>query len=140
MPKLFSSVCNLCDFKTSINSGGRMYVRDESGDKVVCPHPVEHHTIAKVLGVNTDEVLAWLQHDFDKLTEETKNKLDASVGTQFQYVCFDCLAENFIDKKTEALQCSECGSENLKYVAELVGAPCPKCHNGVVKMVDRGIS
>lgn len=140
MPQLFSSKCNTCDFKTSVSSGGRMYVRDEKGNQDVCPHPVEHHTIAKVLGVGTDEALAWLQKDFANLTEETKNKIDANVGMQFQYICLDCLTENFIDKESDALQCSECSSANLKYVADLRGNPCPKCHNGTIQAESKGMS
>jgi len=140
MARLYSIKCNKCDFETSASSGGVMYVLDESGKKVICPHPLEYYTIAEVLKISKDEAFAWLQKEDEKISEETKKKIEDNIGMNFQYVCLDCYSENFLDKKRDELRCARCGSTNLKYVAELVNQRCPKCKEGTIEMISRGIS
>jgi len=35
-------------------------------------------------------------------------------------------------------ECPECKSPNVKTVCELVGEPCPKCHDGIIEEVETG--
>lgn len=140
MSNLYSCKCNKCDFETSVSSGGYMYVLDKNGKKVICPHPLEHHTIAEVLKISKDDAFAWLQRDYEKISEETKTLIEDKVGMNFQYICLDCLSESFLDPKREELKCTKCGSSNLKYVADLVNQKCPKCKEGTVEMINKGIS
>ncbi|MDP2946877.1 MAG: hypothetical protein Q8N88_02070 [Nanoarchaeota archaeon] len=140
MPNLYSSKCNKCDFKTSVSSGGYLYVRDRDGNKVVCPHPLEYHTIAEVLGISKDDAFAWIQQEYGKISEETRKKIEDNIGMNFQHICLDCLAENFLDKKKDEIKCKKCSSVNLKYVADLVNKPCPKCKEGAIEMISQGMS
>lgn len=140
MPNLYSSKCNKCDFETSISSGASMYVLDESGKKVICPHPLEDYTIAKVLKISKEEAFAWLQKEDGKISKETKKKIEDNIGINLQYICLDCYSENFLDKKRDELKCVKCGSTNLKYVAELVNQRCPKCKEGTIEMISKGMS
>ena len=43
------------------------------------PHPLEYHTIAGVLKISKGEVVAWLQGEGEKLSEETKKRLRATL-------------------------------------------------------------
>ncbi len=117
-----------------------MYVMDEQGNKVVCRHPGESPVIAKTLGIPLDDVSAWMLMKYDKISEETKQKIEDNIGMRLQYICLNCLAENYLDKNNEEMKCAECGSTELKYVAELVHNTCPKCHKGTIEIVDRGVS
>lgn len=140
MPNLCSSKCDKCDFETSVSSGGYLYVKDESGKRIVCPHPLEYHTIAEVLKISRDDAFAWLQKEYEKITEETKKKIQSNTGMNFQYICLDCCSENYLDKTVDEMKCGKCGSTNLKYVADLVGQTCPKCKEGTVQMIKKGRS
>lgn len=140
MPNLFTSKCNKCDFETSMSAGGHLFVRDENGNKVACGHPIEHYKISEVLKIPKDDAFAWLMQDFEKITPETKKKIDDNTGMDYQYICLDCLSETFLDPKKEELKCSKCGSTNLKHVAELENQVCPKCKEGVVQKIRKGIS
>jgi len=140
MPNLYSIKCNKCDFETNISSGGSMYVFDESGKKVICSHPLEYHTIAKVLKISKDEAFAWIQKEDEKISEETKKKIEDNIGMNFQYICLDCYSENFLDKKRDELKCAKCDSINLKHASELVKQQCPKCKEGTIEMISKGVS
>jgi DNA-directed RNA polymerase subunit RPC12/RpoP len=140
MSNIFSSKCNKCDFETSVSSGSYLYVLDENGKKIICGHPVEDHTIAEVLKVSRDDAFAWILQQYDKISAETKKKIDDSVGMNYQYICLDCFAESYLDKKRDEMRCGKCGSANIVYVAELVNKPCPKCKEGIIQMINKGMS
>lgn len=140
MPALFTSKCNKCDFQTSTSSGGVMYVRDEKGNKVICPHPLEDDKISEVLNIPRDDAFAWITGKTENISKETKEKIKSRVGMNYQYICTDCFSEVFIDPKKDEMKCSKCGSANLKYVADLANKPCPKCKEGIIEKIRKGIS
>jgi Zn finger protein HypA/HybF involved in hydrogenase expression len=92
------------------------------------------------LKIPEDDAFAWIQQKYGEISEETKKKIEDNVGMNFQYYCLDCLAENYLDKGKDEMKCKNCGSSNLKYVADLVGQPCPKCKVGTIEMVNKGMS
>lgn len=140
MPAMFVSQCNKCGFKTSMSSGGYMYALDENGNKVICPHPGEASVMSKVLEIPREEATIFILGKYEKLSKETKEKIRARLGRNFQHICLDCLAEVFLDKKRDEIKCDKCGSTNLKYVADLTGQSCPKCKEGTIEKIKRGIS
>lgn len=140
MPKLYFSKCTKCDFETSVSSGGHIYVLDESGNKVVCPHPIEYHTIANILKISKEDAVAWLQRNYEKISEETRKKIDHGVGINLQHICMDCYSESFLDRKRDEMKCNKCGSSNIKYIEDLTSQTCPKCKEGIIEIINKGTS
>ncbi len=119
-----------------------MYVEDDSGKRIVCPHPGEMRTVAKVLGENANREL-----------------IEARTGFNSYCVCLDCLKQFELDigddeqsksswryfylyratKRKDERRCPYCNSQNVKTVFELIGSPCPKCKKGVIEEIKTGI-
>jgi len=52
MPKINHYRCNQCEFSLPSGWGGCMYVEDDGGRRIICPHPIEWLRVAEVLGEN----------------------------------------------------------------------------------------
>lgn len=52
MPPINEYKCNKCGFSLPMGWGGYIYVQDDNGKRIVCPHPGEGQTVAEVLGLN----------------------------------------------------------------------------------------
>ncbi|MDP3093818.1 MAG: hypothetical protein Q8N16_03575 [bacterium] len=139
MPQIFEFKCNQCDFVFPRGWGGVMYVKNEKGEKVICPHPAEAFTIAKVLGLESGEVFAWLLRESAKITPEKKELIDTRTGFDSNCVCLDCLDQFRLDIVKEGKKCPQCGRANIKTVQESAGQICPKCKKGTVEKIDTGI-
>jgi len=59
MPGINEYKCNICGFSMPIGSGGYMYVEDNEGKRIPCPHPGEEFTVAQVLGEDKDNLSLW---------------------------------------------------------------------------------
>lgn len=139
MPPINHYRCNQCGFSLPSGWGGYMYVEDDSGKRIVCPHPGERRTVAEVLGENA-----------------TRELIKARTGFHSDCVCLDCLEQFELDigddeqsksswrypwatRRKDKRRCPHCNSQNVKTVFELLGSPCPKCKKGLIEEIVTGI-
>ncbi|MDY3558880.1 hypothetical protein R5W23_006056 [Gemmata sp. JC673] len=116
MPPISSYACNECDFELPSGWGGYTYAVDNSGQRVVCPHPGEFHTVYQVTGLNyTDAQNA------------------GRVGFAQHCVCLDCLRQFDLDLERDAVLCLECSSRQVRSLRESVGQKCPRCKVGLIE-------
>jgi len=80
MPRVNEYQCNKCGLYFPEGWGGYMYVIDEKGNRVRCPHPKEHSIVFEVLGKEATE-------------EEIKNR----IGFNSFCLCLDCLTQLELD-------------------------------------------
>lgn len=117
-----------------------MYVEDDGGRRIVCPHPGEGRTVAEVLGDNA-----------------TRELIEARIGFNSDCICLDCLEQFGLDigddeqsksswrysygatRRKDQRRCPHCNSHDVKTVFELIGNPCPKCKKGVIEEIVTGI-
>ena len=57
MPPINDFKCDKCGFQLPSGWGGYMYVTDQTGKRIVCPHPCEFATVSQVLGANAPREL-----------------------------------------------------------------------------------
>jgi RNA polymerase subunit RPABC4/transcription elongation factor Spt4 len=99
-----------------------MYVIDDQGNRVVCPHPGEFRKAHEVLGDNySEEVVA----------ERT--------GFNSHCLCLDCLTNSDLDMTRDRRECPNCHSQNISTILELVGKQCPKCNDGKIQASFTGL-
>ncbi|WP_338739928.1 hypothetical protein [Haloplanus salilacus] len=153
MPPIHEYHCDTCEFTMPSGWGGYMYVQakvcaacgeavDESEDscggcgtpieeveadgytRVVCPHPMEHVTVERVLGENPSE-----------------ERREARTGFNAYCVCRDCLAQFELDTERDERRCPDCGGGRVDTLSELVGESCPNCADGTfVEGESRGVA
>ncbi len=124
--------------------GGYLYVEDEKGKRITCPHPCEWGTITDVLGKNA-----------------SKELIEERVGFNSYCVCLDCMHQfeadlrdksdnpwSFYytisagldpDKKKDRRECPKCASPDIRTVFEMIGQLCPKCEKGTIEEIETGI-
>jgi hypothetical protein len=116
-----------------------MYVVNDEGERVICPHPCESITVERVLGKGL-----------------SRRVLDSRTGFESHCVCVDCLHQFEADlghlpellegagrlKRWHLLSwggvredhdervCPRCGSATVRTARELVDQPCPSCKQG----------
>lgn len=105
-----------------------MYVVDDQGNRIVCPHPVEMETVLGVLGEDAPSEL---------IKERT--------GFNSYWLCLDCLKKFEADlgggvlgnfrKGKDKRECPECKSSNVRTTLELVGEICPRCEKGKIESI-----
>ena len=121
MPAISNYHCSRCDFALPSGWGSYMYVIDDLGNRIVCPHPGEGFIVACVLGPDASR---------DLVKERT--------GHNSHCVCRACLCQfgadlicrHGDDRGRDPRVCPQCGSEDVRTVEELVGRRCPKCKVG----------
>lgn len=109
---IFETSCNTCGFCLDWGIGGTMYVIDETGKRVLAPHPSEFIIMDRILGENASEEL---------INERT--------GYLEGWLCLDCLSISSLDLKRDVLECQKCQSIHGKSVNDMIGQRCPKCNN-----------
>jgi len=144
MPFINRYKCNKCDFSLHSGYGGYLYVEDDQGKRISCPHPCESIVIFEVLGKKADD----------------KEILKEKIGFNSHCLCFDCLyqfeadlrdeknnsyrrflAQNFgfNGKEKDKRECPHCMSRNVKTITESINNSCPKCNKGLIKEIWTGI-
>jgi len=116
-----------------------MYVEDDGGERVVCPHPGERRKVAEVLGQDANSEL-----------------IKARTGFNSDCVCLDCLEQFELDigddeqsrsswryfygatRRKDERRCPHCNSRNVKTVFEHIGSACPKCSEGIIEEIHTG--
>ena len=118
---IYEVKCNACGFKLDTGTGGDMYVADDAGDRIICPHPSEFDTVEKVLGPNPAA----------ELVQQRTGFLQA-------WFCQACRKVSRLDLQRDPRRCTHCGSEKGTPVNELIGKICPQCQAGSIELFDTG--
>jgi len=147
MPPINFYRCSKCESSLPTGWGGYFFVEDDLGERVVCRHPGESWTVNQVLGGNFIVRI---------LKGRTRRR---RLGYASHCLCLDCFhifTADLADENTnrsmrgfykrnykmvggkDERECPECKSPNVKTVCELVGEPCPKCHDGIIEEVETG--
>jgi hypothetical protein len=141
-----------------------MYVVDDNGQRLVCPHPGEYHTVIKVLGVET--LLAKREERYSNFIRWLRRLLGLSSGSNLfrsmimargdendplydlihqrtgfnsYCLCLDCLQQFKLDIEKDNRICPVCASNRVKTEEELVGSECPKCGKGDIEKLFTGV-
>lgn len=122
MPPINAYRCDKCGFSLPSGWGRYMYVTDETGKRVICPHPNEFDTMRRVLGAEAPWELIEQRRGFNSFC-----------------LCLDCLSVLEIDLKRDARACSKCKSNHVASLRELIGKLCPKCKNGTFQEIVTGM-
>lgn len=138
MPPINKYLCDQCGLALPSGWGGYLYVINDAGERIVCPHPGEGFTIAKVLG-----------------SDASPETVRARIGFNSYCLCCDCLHQfeaDIVDESRnvwrdyygtvvgrDPRRCPACGSSLVRTVWELVGRPCPKCETGTIVEVETGV-
>jgi len=139
MPPINDYKCNKCGYSLQSGWGGHMYVIDDSGERIGCPHQLEMFIVLEVLGENA-----------------SKKDIKARTGFNSYCVCLSCLRQFELDigddekanmwryyykakKRRDERRCPHCKSNSLKTVFELIGESCPKCKKGTIEEIETGI-
>lgn len=118
---LFSRyVCAACGYELPSGWGAVLYVTKDSGQRIVCPHPLEHETILRETGMTYEQAAA-----SDRL------------GYLTQCVCIACQRQFALDLGRDEMKCVSCSSTDVRTAAELIGHQCPRCRNGIIQ--DRAV-
>ena len=138
MPFLFEYKCDAdeCAFSISIWEGGALYVTDETGKRIICQHPGESHTIARVLKIPEEKVMGF---PYFRSDPDMQPLLKERMGVLTNCVCLDCSHSLSLDTDKDPKKCSKCKSTHIVPVKEMDGVACPKCHEGIIHCHDSGI-
>lgn len=145
MPPIYRIVCDTCGKEYSLGWGSVMYVADDNGERIICPHPVERFAIADVLKLSEIE-REWMWFGFPwwikvfrrQRVREIKGLVKERLGILSNCVCRNCCKTFSLDLVRDELKCSECGSHDVLSVSELKGEKCPACKEGTVIWIDTG--
>lgn len=119
---IYEVKCDNCDFHVNTGTGRLVYVTDDRGERIICPHPNEFSIIEEVLGARAR-------------SERTHKD---RVGFLQVWVCLDCLSKSRLDLDKEEHRCGQCGSLRGKSDKELIDNTCPKCTKGTIRLLDTG--
>jgi len=92
-----------------------MYVTNEKGERIICPHPIEFRTVREVLGEGASDTL-----------------VKQRTGHLQKWLCLECLRTCSLDLDRDSHKCSHCDSAKGKSVKDMVDQPCPKCSAGTI--------
>jgi len=115
--------CDMCDLQLPTGAGGHMYVISPTGERVVCPHPLEEATIKRVTKLDWSAARA-----------------KGLLGHISDCVCFECSEQFNLDVERDVKRCPKCGSLDVRTANASVGASCPKCHEGTLISHAIGVS
>jgi hypothetical protein len=116
MPLIEAFTCDRCEFRMPTGWGGHTYAVDGDGQRILCPHPVEGHTIQRVTGMQYGEASA-----------------AGRVGLNSDCVCLNCFKQFHLDLKRDIRRCLFCFSPNVKSTQELIDQRCPACKRGTIR-------
>lgn len=120
---IYNLKCDSCDFHVDTGTGQVMYVTDDGGKRIVCPHPLEFRTVRKVLGEHAGD---------ERLLEERTGFLQ-------MWVCLDCLSRHRLDLERDEHKCDQCGSMRGSSAIEMIDKICPKCKQGKIRLEKTGM-
>lgn len=109
---ILETSCNTCGFRLDWGIGGTMYVINDTGERIITPHPLEYSMRDAILGEDASEEL---------INEKT--------GFLQSWLCLDCLSISSLDLKRDTLKCQECNSIHGEATIDMVGQRCPRCND-----------
>jgi DNA-directed RNA polymerase subunit RPC12/RpoP len=121
MPPIFAFRCNKCGFDFPPGWGGRFYIIDHDGKRVMPGHPGEFRAVDAILGKNPPPGMR-----------------EARTGFNSDCLCLDCLHQFQMDTKWDERVCPECNSVEIMTTRELIGKNCPRCKEGIIVEIDTG--
>lgn len=131
MPPVNVYRCPKCGFAFPAGWGGYMYVEDETGERIPCPHPTEWAVVAKILGPHAPEELIAKRVGFnsDCICLDCQRQFPADVGDETANP-WRSFYES--DRPKDRRECPACKSKNVKTVFESIGQTCPRCKEGTI--------
>ena len=136
MANVWQFKCDKCDFSFPEGMRGMdIFVKDNAGNKIICPPGQETTKAMEILGVSRKSFDNYLLHKRDNIPAPELDLIEKRLGYDYESVCQDCLNIFKFSPKTEPRKCPKCGSENVKTRTELQGQLCPKCKVGVLNTV-----
>lgn len=116
MPRIHRYICNECEFELPTGWGSYTFAVNDAGERIVCGHPGEFTEVRKITG----------KHFLVAM-------FTGRAGVAVYHVCRKCLAQFALARWRDAKRCPECRSRDVKSLWSLVGKPCPKCKQGIIK-------
>ena len=123
-----------------------MYVVDDCGVRIACPHPGESEIIERVLGPDAPRELIKARTGFnsDCVCLDCLQQFQADLGHQSRSLlenasctCLTRIANMASPDKDDRL-CPKCGSENVRTLREMIGERCPACGVGTIQEISTG--
>jgi len=135
MPGIFEFRCDHCGFELPTGWGGYMYVVNDQGERIVCPHPCEDLTVREVLGPNASRQLTRQRTGFNSycVCLDCLHQCELDLGNE------GCLFFFFVRQPRDLWSCPHCRSRKIRTVDELTGEPCPECQVGTIVAIYTGI-
>ena len=124
MPEIYAYECDACGFSLPCGWGGCMYVVNNQGERIACPHPGEFRMVKMITGYSP----------FDPSVP----KGAIITGFNSHCVCPACLSKFDLDVDQDERRCPECGSGEIYTEEEMIGKECPRCHKGIIEKVNTG--
>jgi len=116
-----------------------MYVVNDSGERISCPHPIESMVVDEVLGVNAGRSVVRARTGFNShcLCLDCLHQFDADLGHCPHLLIgagriLRFFLQGFVGVREDRDErvCPSCGSGNVRTEHELVGDVCPSCKQG----------
>jgi len=159
MPHIDLFRCNKCDFQLPTGSGYYLYVENNKGKRIPCPHPAERERVEKVLGKEASEELIFERIGFNSrcVCLDCLYQFEADLGVfpfywspfHFRTVFLDTPRtesnRKFVPKQRlpikakDKRECPKCKSQRVQRVLQLISKNCPKCKDGVIERVWTGL-
>jgi hypothetical protein len=128
--------CTRCALNFPDGQGGKMYVLDETGKRVICPHPGEEAEVARVLGVKEKALRCPYEpnanHEAKHQHQDVFHLALTRTGFLSDCICRDCLAQFGLDLLRDEKRCPICSSSEVTALQDLFGQPCPRCKQGTI--------
>ena len=117
-----------------------MYVEDDAGNRIVCPHPEETSTVFHVLGKHASPEKIRVRTGFNSycVCLSCKEQFELDLGDEEQSESSWRFFYGATARKDKRM-CPHCASQDVKTVIELVGNPCPECKEGVIEEIETGL-
>ena len=128
--------CTRCNLTFPNGQGGRMYVLDGRGTRVICPHPGEEAEVARVLGVKEKALRCPCEPNTTKKAKHHHQEVFYLALTRTGFlsdcICHDCLAQFGLDLQRDEKRCPMCSLSEVTTLHDLLGEPCPRCKEGTI--------
>jgi len=128
MPYIYRYTCNKCQFALPSGWGGRFYIIDDKGERIIPGHPNEINDVFNIVGE-------------ENISEDNMEEIfKARTGFSNNCVCLTCLHQFDLDIKRDENICPNCNSLEIKTVTDMVEKRCPSCKKGLIEAEIIGVT
>ncbi len=146
MPHINDYKCNKCDFKMPRGFGYYLYVEDNNGKRIMCPHPSEKSYVEDVLGERPAITVIKDRTGFNSfcICLDCLHQFVADLGSNkkywspYEYVGRS-ISEFIPRNPKDTRQCPKCKSVRVKTELEMIEETCPKCKDGKIEEIWTGL-